>query len=65
MSKKSKAERRAAFNARVVASWQMHDTDDISTERLLAMVCDDCGCESDRVVAALIEAGVLKPIKTD
>ena len=37
----------------IMASWDAHDSDDISTERLLQMVADDCKCEVDDVVETL------------
>ena len=37
----------------IMASWDAHDDDDISTERLLEMVADDCKCEVDDVVETL------------
>jgi hypothetical protein len=49
----SRAARRKAFDQRILAAYNLHDDDDISTERLLAMVCDDCGCDVSRVVEAL------------
>lgn len=38
---------------RIIASYKLHDTDDISTERLLQIVADDCNCEISDVVEAL------------
>lgn len=43
----------------IIASWNFWDDDDISTERLLAHVCDDCECEVDEVVDALHKYGYL------
>ena len=37
----------------IMESWDVHDSDDISTERLLQMVADDCKCEVDDVVETL------------
>jgi len=37
----------------ILASYIFFDDDDISTERLLALVCDDCNCEVDEVVSVL------------
>lgn len=37
----------------IIAAWNFWEDDDISTERLLAHVCDDCECEVDEVVAVL------------
>lgn len=34
---------------KIIASYEWHNDDDISTERLLAMVADDCGCDVSRV----------------
>ena len=37
----------------IMDSWDTHDSDDISTERLLQVVADDCKCEVDDVVETL------------
>ena len=37
----------------ILASYELHDTDDISTEILLQMVADDCDCDIDDVIEAL------------
>ena len=37
----------------ILASYMFFDEEDISTERLLALVCDDCKCEVDEVVSVL------------
>lgn len=42
-----------ALERRIIASYNFWDDDDISTERLLALVCDECNCEVDEVVDAL------------
>lgn len=44
----------------ILATYDMFDDDDISTERLLAMVCDECHCDVDDVINALMQAGRLK-----
>jgi len=40
---------------RILASYEYHDDDDISTERLLQMVADDCHCDISDVIDALKE----------
>lgn len=37
----------------ILASYNFFDDEDVSTERLLALVCDDCNCEVDEVVNVL------------
>ncbi len=44
-----------AQEAKIVASINFWDDGDISTERLLALVCDDCECEVDEVTAVLVK----------
>lgn len=44
----------------ILTTYDMFDDDDISTERLLAMVCDECHCDVDDVINALMQAGRLK-----
>lgn len=44
----------------ILTTYDMLDDDDISTERLLALVCDSCHCEVDDVINALMQAGRLK-----
>lgn len=39
---------------KIIESYNIHDTPDISDERLLQMVCDDCNCDSYDVVEALM-----------
>ena len=41
--------------ARILASYDMHDDDDISTEMLLQMVADDCRCDIMDVIDVLEE----------
>ena len=41
--------------ARILASYDLHDDGDISTERLLQMVADDCGCDIMDVIDVLDE----------
>jgi hypothetical protein len=40
---------------RVLASYDRHDHDDVSTERLLQMVADDCNVGIDVVVDILVK----------
>lgn len=42
---------------KILATYEYFDDDDISTERLLAMVADDCDCEVDEVVAVIVKYG--------
>ena len=42
---------------RILDAYDLFDDGDISTERLLALVCDECDCEVDEVVDALIMSG--------
>lgn len=44
----------------ILTTYDMLDNDDISTERLFAMVCDECHCDVDDVINALMQAGRLK-----
>jgi hypothetical protein len=44
----------------ILTTYDMLDDDDISTERLLAMVCDECHCEVDDVIDALVSDGRIK-----
>lgn len=44
----------------ILTTYDMLDDDDISTERLLALVCDECHCDVDDVINALMQAGRLK-----
>ena len=39
---------------RILKSYNAHEDGDISTERLLALVCDDCDCDVDDVMGALM-----------
>lgn len=41
---------------KILASYELHDNGDISTERLLQMVADDCGCDVCDVVEVLAES---------
>jgi len=41
------------FYEKIKASWDSHDDDDVSTERLLQMVADDCNCDIEDVVETL------------
>lgn len=38
---------------KIIASYKLHDDDDISTERLLQMVADDCDCSISDVIEVL------------
>lgn len=49
--------RMTAKERQIIASYNFFDEDDISTERLLALVCDDCDCEVDEVVETLMKYG--------
>lgn len=40
---------------KIVETYLAYDDDDISTERLLAMVCDICHCEVEEIIDALEE----------
>lgn len=44
----------------ILTTYDMLDDDDISTERLLALVCDECHCDVDDIINALMQAGRLK-----
>lgn len=39
----------------ILAAYDMWDDDDISTERLLQLTADTCGCEITDVIDALTE----------
>lgn len=41
---------------RILASYELHDTDDVSDERLLQMVADDCNCDISDVLDVLMES---------
>lgn len=43
----------------IVDTYLEFDDDDISTERLIALVCDKCHCQIEDVIYALEEAGML------
>lgn len=47
----------------IVERYNFHNDEGISTERLLAMVADDCGVDVGKVMDALFEAGVFKETK--
>lgn len=40
---------------KVLSAYNLLDDDDISTERLLALVCDECQCDVTDVVRILTE----------
>ena len=44
----------------ILTTYDMLNDDDISTERLLAMVCDECHCDVDDVIDALALDGRIK-----
>lgn len=44
---------------KIVETYLAYDDDDISTERLLAMVCDTCHCEVEEIIDALKEEEML------
>lgn len=54
MSKRSKKYMAGLQRAMILDVYNMYDTDDVSTERLLAMVADTVGCDIDEVVDALV-----------
>lgn len=37
----------------ILVSYELHDDDEISTERLLQMIADDCDCDVSEVVEAI------------
>ena len=43
----------------IVNTYLEIDDDDISTERLIALVCDKCHCQIEDVIYALEEAGMI------
>ena len=47
---------------KILASYELHDDDDISTERLLQIVADDCGCDVADVVNALADKRKVKTV---
>lgn len=55
MSKCSKKYMAGLQRAMILDVYNMYDTDDVSTERLLAMVADTVGCDIDEVVDALVD----------
>lgn len=44
---------------KIVDTYMDLDDDETSTERLLALVCDECHCRMEDVINALEEAGLL------
>ena len=55
MSKKrTKRKPKKPSKAEILAVYEMFDDDDVSTQTLLAMVADSCGCDIDDVVEALV-----------
>ena len=44
---------------RIIEAYLMFDDDDVSTERLLALICDACDCEVDEVIQVLIKEGFI------
>jgi hypothetical protein len=55
MMNNEKKQKMTRKEARILASYDLHDDDDISTERLLQMVADDCRCDITDVVDVLYE----------
>lgn len=55
--------KRPNLDERILASWRLHEEEDedISTERLMAMVEDDTGADNARQIQALERAGLLQP----
>lgn len=56
MSKCSKKYMAGLQRSMILDVYNMYDTDDVSTERLLVMVADTVGCDIDEVVDALVGA---------
>ena len=56
MSKCNKKYMAGLQRSMILDVYNMYDTDDVSTERLLAMVADTVGCDIDEVVDALVSA---------
>lgn len=54
-NKKNKQRQMSKKEARILASYDMHDDEDISTEMLLQMVADDCRCDIMDVIDVLEE----------
>ena len=49
-----KGERMTKRQKKIIESYNTHDAPDVSDERLLQMVCDDCNCYASDVIDALI-----------
>lgn len=49
-----------ATGSAILLAYDMFNDDDISTERLLAMVCDQCKCDVIDVIEALKADGRLE-----
>ena len=47
---------KAEKKARILASYEYHDAEDVSDERLLQMVADECDCYVDEVLDVLMES---------
>ncbi len=45
------------LHSRIIATYELFEDDEVSTERLIAMVADACECETDDVINALITSG--------
>ena len=57
--------RRKKWSAMEIAEvYRQFDRDDVSTERLLAMVADACNCGVDDVIDALLAEGVIEEVTT-
>jgi hypothetical protein len=46
---------------RIAAAYDLHNSDDVSTPRLLHMVADDCDCDIGRVISAMVRLGRFQP----
>lgn len=50
------------LDEKIAASWDLHNDDDTSTERLFAMVSDDCDCDAARITEAMVRLGRFTPL---
>lgn len=50
------------LDEKIAASWHLHSDDDISTERLFAMVSDECKCDTARIIEAMARLGHFTPL---
>lgn len=53
--------KRTEMNQQILAAWDRHDDDRISTAQLLSRVADDCRCSTERVIEAMVEVGRFVP----